>query len=179
MLHQTEEEIIALLQKRDERAIGIIYRQYIDALYGVVYRIVGSDQVAEDVMQESLVKIWRHAEAYDATKGRLFTWLVNICRNTAIDVTRSKGFRKSRSIHGDEKTVLNVAQQDGFKPETIGLKDLVDKLTPEQRILIDKAYFEGYTQSELADELNLPLGTVKTRMRAALKTLREWTQENS
>lgn len=178
-MRYAEGEIIQLLRDRSTRAIDIIYRQYIDALYGVVVRIVASDQVAEDVIQESFVKIWQNAGSYDPSKGRLFTWLVNICRNTAIDVTRSKGFRKSQSILGDEKTVVNVAEVDGFQPEQIGLKELVGRLAPEQRLLIDKAYFEGYTQSELAEELNLPLGTVKTRMRAAMKTLREWTSENS
>jgi len=170
-----ESQIVQLLKASDQKAIELIYKNYSDALYGVVYRIVNDEQIAEDVMQESFVKIWKNASAYNPELSRLFTWLVNICRNTSIDQVRLKGYRKSSQIRKDENAVINKASDStAHQPEHIGLKELIHKLKPEQKELIELAYFEGYTQQELADELSIPIGTVKTRMRAAIIELRKY-----
>jgi RNA polymerase sigma-70 factor, ECF subfamily len=172
-----EEQIITLLQTQNKEAISLLYDNYSSALYGVVLRIVRSPDVAQDVMQDSFVKAWKYGPNYDASKGRLFTWLLNIARNTAIDVTRSSAFRMS------EKTV-DLKSLVGFggatnNPEHIGLRKIVDSLDPKYRTLVDLVYFQGYTQQEVEKELNIPIGTIKTRLRAAISELRKSFGETS
>ena len=150
----------------------LLYDNYAAAIYGVILRIVKSEAVAEDVMQESFVKIWTSFEQYDAEKGRLFTWIINISRNAAIDKIRSKQYRVGSRTKGIEDIgVSNMESSYNIKPEHIGLKEVIAKLNPDQKQIIDMMYFDGYTQSEVAEELSIPLGTVKTRSRAAIKML--------
>lgn len=170
-----EEELVADLKKGSESAMTILYENYSAALYGIILRVVVSEEAAEDVLQETFVKIWKNIEKYDRTKGRLFTWLVNIARNCAIDSTRVKDYKTKSQIRSIDNSVRSVNRQHKVyqKPDHIGLKDIIEKMKPEYKILIDKLYFEGYTQEEAAEELNIPLGTVKTRIRAAMNVLRE------
>jgi RNA polymerase sigma factor (sigma-70 family) len=167
--------MVSLLKKRDMNAFGVLYDNYSAALYGVIFRIVNSEEVAQDLLQEAFVKIWKNAESYDAAKGRLFTWMLNIARNTAIDATRSKQFRQDAKIQSIDNSVGTVNRQSKvFTPVNhIGVKEVLGKLKEEHRIIIDMLYFGGYTQDEVAKELNMPLGTVKTRSRAAIQQLRE------
>ncbi|CAN5918198.1 sigma-70 family RNA polymerase sigma factor [soil metagenome] len=171
----TEPELISLLKARDELGLRVLYDHYSAALYGVILRIVIERETAEDVLQESFVKIWNNSASYDASKGRLYTWLLNVARNTAIDKTRSKNFRKGAQVQSIEDFVYTVDKQHNNTTaiDHIGLRKFVDELKPDQKQLIDLLYFGGYTQSEAAEELNLPLGTVKTRVKAALTRLRE------
>lgn len=160
------------LHDRDESAMTLFYDKYSAALYGVILRIVKKEEIAEDVLQESLVKIWHSFSSYDASKGRLFTWVLNVSRNLAIDKIRSRQYRVgSRTQPIEESAALRQAATPTFRPEHIGLQDMTSKLVPEQKQIIDLLYFGGFTQSEVAEELNLPLGTVKTRARAAIKVL--------
>ncbi len=167
---QNERQIIDMLANKDQEAIALIYDRYSAALYGTILRIVRSETVAEDVLQDVLVKVWRYADRYDSRQGRLFTWLINIARNTAIDAYRSKGFRQQAENQGLDIAVNTVGLSDNT--DHIGLVDLLNKLDQKNRELIDLAYFQGFTQAEIAEELNIPLGTVKTRMRSALMALR-------
>ncbi len=170
-----EPELIAMLKARDEQGLRALYDHYSAALYGVILRIVIDRETAEDVLQESFIKIWNNSASYDASKGRLYTWLLNVARNTAIDKTRSKNFRKGAQVQSIEDFVYSVDKQHNNTTsiDHIGLRKFVEELKPDQRQLIDLLYFGGYTQSEAAEELNLPLGTVKTRVKAALNRLRE------
>ena len=168
-----EEELVRRLYARDESALTVFYDRYGEALYGVILRIVKAEEVAEDVLQECLVKIWNSFSAYDPGRGRLYTWVLNISRNLAIDKIRSRQHRVGSLTQGldDSLTAQRQAAPTTFRPEHIGLKEITQKLIPEQRQIIDLLYFGGFTQSEVAEELNLPLGTVKTRARTALKVL--------
>ena len=167
-----EEDLIARLQQQDQAAMTILYDKYSAALYGVILRIVKKEEVAEDVMQECFIKIWSSFHQYNNEKGKLFTWILNIARNTAIDKIRSKEFRVSaRETSIDESPVHHFSSSYQIKPDHIGIKEIVAKLNPEQKKIIDMMYFGGYTQSEVAEELAIPLGTVKTRARAAIKFL--------
>lgn len=173
-IQATEEALILGLKAQDSSVLKIVYDKYASALYGVISRMVNDDHLAEDVLQEAFLKIWNNATQYEASKGRLFTWMMNICRNAAIDKMRSKGFKNNKQTASDETVLLENPTKiyDDIKPDTIGIKELVEKLKPEWKQLIDLIYFKGYTQQEVADELEMPLGTVKTRLRSAINELR-------
>ncbi len=140
-----------------------------------MHRIVQHEKAAEEVLQDTFIKIWDNIESYDAKKGRLFTWMLNIARNLAIDKTRSKEFshnRKTDSIN----TSVPIVSSDMQVEQQIrdhGLINLLQHLSPEQKIIVHLIYFKGYTHSEVAKEFDIPLGTVKTRLRAALIKLRK------
>jgi RNA polymerase sigma-70 factor (ECF subfamily) len=169
-----EHELIASLRRKDEEAFSYLYEHYSGALYGVIKQIVGDAELGNDVLQETFVNIWRRIDSYDESKGRLFTWMLNIARNAAIDKTRSKGFQQSlRQIPLDGETIQPSVR---LGIDDYGLKKLILKLKDEQRLLIDLSYFQGYTHEQIATALHIPLGTVKTRIRSALTQLRALMQ---
>lgn len=169
----SEEELVSRLQAQDKNAFAILYDNYSSSLYGIVLKIVQTSEVAEDVLQEAFVKIWKNISSYDKSKGRLFTWMLNIARNTAIDKLRAKG--EKFEIRDIDDSVYQVDKKSSTttKVEHIGVKQSVQNLKPEFRTIIDMAYYGGYTQEEISKELNIPLGTVKTRMRNAIIELRK------
>ena len=172
----TEDEIVGLLRSKDQKAIRYIYDNYSKALFGLILHIVQGQELAEEILQETFVKIWNNASTYDQTKGKLYTWMLNIARNLAIDKVRSSDYKKASKTQTIEKSVhsINKDFQSGMNPDTIDIKDLVEKLRPEQKELIDLIYFFGYTQAEAAEKLKMPLGTVKTRVRSAIGELRKY-----
>ena len=171
----TEEELVYQLGLRNQQAFSYLYDNYAPALNAVIYRMVKDQALSEDILQEAFVKIWNNFDSYDKIKGRLFTWMVNITRNLAIDTMRSKGYKKQNKISGDENSVNNL--QDGNtgieKFDSIGVAKQLINLKPDQRQIIDLAYFQGYTQDEISKQLAIPLGTVKTKMRMAILELRK------
>jgi len=171
----TEPELILAIQNKEKVGAEALYNMYSSSLYGVIFRIVQHEEIAEDLLQDAFLKIWNSFSSYDSSKGRLFTWMVNIARNIAIDKTRSKDFRNSSKTEDIDNIVLSL--EDNYKsemnPETLGLKDLVEKLKPDHRLILDLVYFKGYTHIEVAEKLEIPLGTVKTRLRNAIITLRK------
>lgn len=173
----TEEELVMQLQSRSQQAFSYLYDNYASALNGVIIRLVEDRELAEDILQEVFVKIWNNFSSYDTAKGRLFTWMINITRNLTIDTLRSKGYNKQQKISGDENSVSNYADNTtAAKFDTLGIRKLLINLKPEQRSIIDMAYFNGYTQDEISKEMGIPLGTVKTRMRTAILELRKLLQ---
>jgi len=172
----SEEELIAALRNREKIAAEALYDMYSASLYGVISRIIIDIETAEDVLQDTFVKIWNSFSSYSADKGRLFTWMVNIARNLAIDKLRSKDFKNQSKNQDIENTVNVIDEQRNtvYKPELMGLKDLVETLKPEQKSILDLVYFKGYTHVEAADELGVPLGTIKTRLRMAIVQLRKY-----
>ncbi len=172
MNQRTEETLVALLMQRDEAAMEELYERYGRALHGIIFQIVKSEELAYDTLQEVLLKIWKKIDQYDATRGRLFTWMLNIARNAAIDVVRSPAYQQWQQSY-DIATNAYHLRGESMNVAHIGLEDLVAQLRPEHREMIDVLYFKGYTQQEAAEALNMPLGTVKTRVRAALNALRK------
>lgn len=144
-------------------------------MYGIILKVVLDEETAQDVMQEGFVKIWNNIAQYDATKGRIYTWMLNICRNAAIDKLRSKGEIMKRKIHKGEHVVDNLAntRKTEQQTDTIGLRAIVAGLKPDQEAIVELAYYQGFTMDEISKTLNVPLGTVKTRMRAAMQQLRQ------
>ena len=162
------------MQGKDRSALEYLYDHYSGALLGVIGRILKKEELAEEVLQDVFLKIWDKIDSYDPAKGRLFTWMLNIARNQAIDKTRSKEFSKGKKTGDIENFVNRVDRNDYLEQsvDAIGLRDVLRMLPEDQRFVIDHHYLKGYTQAEMAEEFNLPLGTVKTRMRLAMKELR-------
>lgn len=170
----SEEELIHQLKMQDESAFAYLYANYAGALNGIVYRMVNDMAIAEDILQEAFVKIWNNFAQYDPGRGRLFTWMANITRNLTIDTMRSKGYKNQQNTAAIETT--QYYRGDNNSPEkfdTIGLAKKVEALKPEYKKLIDLAYYFGFTQDEISKQLDIPLGTVKTRMRSAINELRK------
>ena len=175
----SEEELVMLLQNQDKQAFSYLYDNYAPALNNIIYRMVEDVTLAEDILQEAFVKIWHNFASYDKSKGRLFTWMLNLTRNLTIDVMRSKGYKKQSKISGDEYSVDNLQDNTNSisKFDSMGIRKQLANLKPDQRIIIEMAYFKGYTQDEIAKEVGIPLGTVKTRMRTAITELRKIVQD--
>ena len=173
-----QEQYISRLQQQDPSVIGELYDAYSGALYGIALRIVQTPELAQQVIQDTFVKVWRKSTSYDSTKGRLFTWLANIARNTAIDATRTAHFQQRRKTDSID-TLVHSPGGPSINPDLIGVREAVNRLDEKYRILIDLMYFQGYTQEEAAEETGIPLGTVKTRMRYAINDLRRLFTEQT
>jgi len=169
----TESELVMLLKQRSQAAFNFLYDNYSGALYSVILSILPDRELANDVLQEVFIKIWRQIEQYDAEKGRLFTWMINISRNASIDTLRSKGYHSQKQNRELTESVYSAAGTINIETDKIGLRKLIAGLKEDHKALIELAYFQGYTQDEISKLLNIPLGTVKTRLRTALIQLRE------
>ena len=167
-----EKHIVELLQEMDEKAISLLYDNYADTLYGVAYKVVKDEDLAQDIVQESFVKIWKKSDSYDATKAKLFTWLFRITRNTAIDKLRSINTKSDKEIQIDVSDVYTIGEHS-IRPELIDVKENLDKLEPKYRIVLEALFFEGMTQQEASDELDIPLGTIKSRLKIGLREMRK------
>ena len=162
-----------MLRLKDQSAFTYLYDSYSGALYGVIQQVVPDQHVAADVLQEVFVKIWRQIEKYDPEKGRLFTWMHQIARNTAIDMLKSKGWQNEQKTDQLDVIHLNTTVTTERIPDGSGIKNLIRHLKEEFKEIVELSYTQGYTQEEISGILNIPLGTVKTRMRAALLQLRK------
>ncbi len=168
----SEPELVLLLKQRSQHVFSYLYDHYAAALHSIILNIVKEQELASDVLQEVFVKIWKQAESYDSSKGRLFTWMLNIARNASIDTIRSKSYHNSRQNSELTDDVYKAGGNAVINTDQIGLRKVVHQLKEEYRILIELAYFQGYTQDEIAKMTDIPLGTVKTRLRTALIQLR-------
>jgi RNA polymerase sigma-70 factor (ECF subfamily) len=176
-MRMQDQMLINRLQQRDQVAIGELYDAYGGALYGVVLRIVQSNELAQQVLQDTFLKAWKNGSQYDGAKGRLFTWLLNIARTTAIDATRTSHFQNSRKTASLD-VLMHSPGTNTINPDHLGVKELVGKLDEKYRTLIDLVYFKGYTQEEVAEETGIPIGTIKTRLRYAISELRTLFGDN-
>ena len=169
----TESELVALLKRHEQSAFSYLYDNYSGALYGIIVTIIPDRELANDVLQEVFVKIWRQCNTYDENKGRLFTWMINIARNASIDMLRSRNYQSNQQNLVLDETVFEKSGGTAINVEKIGLRKLVHSLKEEYKVLVELSYFQGFTQDEISKMLNMPLGTVKTRLRTALIQLRE------
>lgn len=169
-----KKDFVEKLKAGDEQAFEELYDNFSGMLYGIIYRIVKNPADGENLLQDCFVKIWLNIHQYDENKGKLATWLINIARNVAIDFTRSSYFNKRAMIQSDEKIVhLEDANYNvQVFQDTRGLQQVVQQLPPTCREVIEWMYFEGFSQVEIAENFGIPLGTVKSRTRQAMKTLR-------
>ena len=171
---EIEMRIVELLGRGDQQAISLAYDHYSHALFGIVRRIIHSEELAQEILHNVYIKVWKNSDKYDRSKGRLFTWLANIARNSAIDATRSAAYKRVQKTDILDPAVYNSkTNSEQLNIKDSGLRKVINQLDEKYRVLIDLAYYQGYTQSEIVEELGIPLGTVKTRLRTALKELRE------
>lgn len=168
----SEPELVQLLRQRSQHVFSYLYDNYSGALHSIILNIVNEEELANDVLQEVFVKIWKQVDTYDSSKGRLFTWMLNIARNASIDMIRSKGYQNSRRNRELTEDSDNTGTSE-TRTDHIGLRKIVYNLKEEYKVLVELSYFQGYTQDEIAKMMGIPLGTVKTRLRAALIQLRE------
>lgn len=165
--------IVDRLLRHEREAFEQLYDNYSEAIYGITLKILKDEALAEDALQETFVRIWRKIQTYDPSKGRLFTWMLNIARNISIDMLSASESRKvSKTTSIEDFSFDAKGPSTTMQVEHIGLRELVDKLPPDQKQVIELIYFLGYTQAEVADEFNIPLGTVKSRVRLAMNYLR-------
>lgn len=171
----SEEELIVLLKEKNENGFHYLYDHYSGALYGIVLRIVQSKEYAEEVIQDVFVKIWNSIHQYDASKGRFYTWIINIARNTAIDYLKSKGFQNELKNQSLPDFVYNTEELStvNHSADYIGFNNVLESLEVDKQELINLSYYQGYTQHEISEKLKIPLGTVKTKMRNALMKLKD------
>lgn len=170
----SEYELVRLLQQQDSNAFAYLYEKYAKALYNASFQIVGDTEICNDILQQVFVSIWQKIKMYDASKGRLFTWMLNITKNASIDFLRSKAHKNSlknqdidNNVHAD-----SLATSETVNIDAIGIKKFIDTLREEYKQVLMQSYFEGFTHDEIAQNLQIPIGTVKTRLRASLIELR-------
>jgi RNA polymerase sigma-70 factor (ECF subfamily) len=174
--------LVQLIQSKSEIGFNTLYNKYCGALYGVILKLVKRTDVADDILQDTFVKIWRHIATFDNSKGTLYTWMLNIARNQAVDYLRSSTYRKqqlqveidmfSHCTDSIGNTTLNVCpiEFSDFKNKAL-------QLDPKYTEVIDLIYFYGWTQEQTAEILKLPLGTIKTRARKGLSLLKTLYQQ--
>ncbi|WP_320814119.1 RNA polymerase sigma factor [Flavobacterium sp.] len=169
-----QELLVKELLKKDNNSFTLLYDNYSKSLYGVIYNLIRNKEEAEDVLQEVFVKIWSNIDSYNESKGRLYTWMLNIARNTTIDKLRSKGYNNSQKNLTVDNFVYML--EDNSKTmnriDAIGIKRFINKLKPKCIQIIELLFFQGYTQQETSEELEIPLGTVKTNNRNCMNELR-------
>ncbi|MBL0054375.1 MAG: sigma-70 family RNA polymerase sigma factor [Bacteroidetes bacterium] len=167
--------LISALKNKQHIAYEYLYDNYSEALYGVIHKVLNDDEQANDILQDTIVTIWQKIDSYNPEKGTLFTWMLNIARNKAIDEFRKN--KRNPKISIDELSVhtfdmQNVNNLEVNATDVIGLKKIVNGLKPDLRQMIDMHYFNGMTHQEITDATQMPLGTVKTKIRTAMMQLK-------
>lgn len=170
-LTETSKLINGLIVK-DKKSYDYLYNNYSSNLYGIALHITQRKELAEDVLQETFIKVFKKIESFSDKKGTLFTWMLNICRNGAIDKIRYGKERKQVSLD-----LLEIDISDDFNLEIKLANDelwsLLDNLDSSQKEILKLFYYYGYTHREISEKLNLPFGTVKSKIRIAIRELRK------
>jgi RNA polymerase sigma factor (sigma-70 family) len=169
-----ESELVVQLKSNKKQAFEYLYEHYSGALYGIILKVVKDEEKAADTMQDTFLKIWKNIGSYNPEKGTLFTWILNIARNTAIDKLRMD-VKMSNAVGWESVKESELLPAAIYNPAVslIDIRTIVASLLPERRLLIEMVYFEGYTHEETAEKLCMPLGTVKSRIRKGLQELRD------
>ena len=167
--------LIERFKKNDVSAFETLYGMYAENICGIINTIVKNDDIAKEICQDVFIKIWNNSASYNSSKGRFFTWVLNIARNAAIDEIRSKSYKnEKKNLSADYFVgILENTENEDANEDTSNLKKLVNNLKEKCIKIIELLYFRGYTQKEAAEELDIPIGTVKTRNRSCISQLRE------
>lgn len=183
VMSQTSEfTLLTYIQNGDEDALIELHTRYANLVYSVAYRVLNDNMSAEEVTQDTFMRLWNKSYTFDPEKGRFTTWLLTVTRRLAIDVLRQRTRREPKSglLFMDEDPGLweNILTADGGGDLRRTLRSVMDALPPDQRDLIELVYFYGLSHTDIAESLNIPLGTVKTRIRLGMQKLRQaWTND--
>src|SRR6202012_2843658 len=173
-----DEELMPWIAKKDPEAFEVFYDRHGGAGYSLAYRILGDRSAAEDCIQEAFISIWRSGARFDRTRGSVRSWTLSIVRNRAIDSLRSKAGKAPKLTFDDDailesRPAAEQTEEEAMRNETaVEVRGAISQLPADQSKVIELAYFGGFSQSEIAGMLNLPLGTVKGRMRLGLEKIR-------
>ena len=173
-----DEELMPLVGRRDPEAFEVLYDRHGGAAFSLAYRMVGNRAVAEEVTQEAFISVWRSGARFDPTRGSVRSWLLSIVRNRGIDFLRSRAGRAPKLDFDDDSALeqrpaQERTEEEALRRETAGeIRGALGKLPGEQSKVIELAYFGGFSHSEIAEMLGLPMGTVKGRMRLGLEKIR-------
>ncbi|WP_034062027.1 RNA polymerase sigma factor [Lacinutrix jangbogonensis] len=167
-----EQDIITLLKNGDKKAISLLYEHYSGALLSVVKKVISDNDIAQDVLQESFIKVWKKGKTYDPSKAKLFTWLYRIFYNSAIDKIRSQNNKTKKEIRIGDSNVYKLTTKS-LNQDTLDIQKHLSSLELKYQVVINALYFEGMTQQEASEELNIPLGTIKSRLKIGLRELKK------
>ncbi len=167
-----EDKIVVLLAHGKKEAMNLLYENYADSLYGVIMKVISDEELAQDVLQETFIKVWKKGKTYDPKKSKLFTWLYRIAYNTAIDKIRSTTKKESKEIQIEASNVYKLTSK-AINQDVLDIKKHLGTLDEKYQTVINALFFEGMTQQEASDELNIPLGTIKSRLKIGLRELKK------
>jgi RNA polymerase sigma-70 factor, ECF subfamily len=184
LLARADEELMGLIRDGEVQAFEVIFDRHGSAAFSLAYRMCGRRAAAEDIVQEAFLSLWRSATGYDATRGSVRSWVLSVVHNRAVDAMRRVGSKAGRDVPDDgiadrlaapDSTDGEVQRRDDARQ----VRTALDELPPDQRKVIELAYFGGFTHSQIAEMLDLPPGTVKGRMRLGLTKMRYVLGEES
>lgn len=181
----SDRELAGRLKRREPQAMGELYDRYGKLVYSVILRVVKESGVAEDLTQETFVRIWNRAQFIDDEKGSLAAWVLTVARNRAIDYLRSVEGRVAQRTSEFDPALEHPSHFVDLESDIVNsdrarvLRGAMQKLNANQRVVIEMAYYEGLSQSEMAERMKQPLGTVKTWVRSALRVLRDELEQVS
>ena len=170
---EDDEALVAAVARADPRALELAYERHSRAVYSLALRLLGDGPAAEEVVQETFLKLWRHPDAYQPSRGRLFAWLLGVAHHRAVDLLRRRQLEERHRLSAAPtgQSLVELLDSLGL---TSGDDDPQTRLgNLEQRLALELAYYRGMTQAQIAACLGEPLGTIKTRMRLALQQLRK------
>jgi RNA polymerase sigma factor (sigma-70 family) len=180
LAHLSDEAVLALIARSDEQALSELYRRFSRLAYGLAFRILRDDALAQDAVQEAFLGVWRAAGRFTAERAKPSTWLLTLVHRRAVDLVRREERRRTEPLQPDSEPSGSEAPDElELLSERQSIREALRKLPPEQREAIELAYYGGYTQSELAERLGQPLGTIKSRMFTGLARLRETLEETA
>lgn len=171
-----DKKIISLIKLKKEEGLSLLYKKYASAINGIIIRIVKDARVSEEILQKVFLKVWNKIDDYDEEKSQIFTWMRTIARNMAIDKIRLKSFNNNQKTEDIEDHVYK-AIEDKIHFSSIDVENILKNLDEKYKIVLTKVYLEGYTQNDISKELDIPLGTVKTRIKKAISILRIYLKD--
>jgi RNA polymerase sigma-70 factor (ECF subfamily) len=180
-ISQHDTDLLKRIQRKDRKALGVLYDRYSPVLYPLASRIVGTPGEAEEVLQDTFVHIWEKAGGFVAARGSIFSWIIAVCRNKAIDKLRSKGARQPGkeaergSPRGGSERTMDAGDHQvlAFKGYTESVRDSLKSLARLEERILELSYYHSYSQSDIARTLRMPLSSVKAKMRRGIQKLRQ------
>ena len=172
MKFSLEDTIIKHLKNGNKIAINLLYENYADALLGVIKKVIKDNDLAQDVLQETLIKVWKKGNSYNPEKSKLFTWLYRIAYNSAIDKIRSVNNKTAKEVQIENSNVYKLTIKS-LNEDVLDIKKHLHTLDTKYQEVINALFFDGMTHQEASDELSIPLGTIKSRLKIALRELKK------